>query len=696
MPHIGVQLLVIDEISTVGAAQFEIVSRRLDQVRKVLWRERFHTAAPDDDVGFGGIGVVCMGDFAQLPPVLSTLLLMGSPIQDAKNSGLRTLALTGRQRFKEFKDVIRLRRIHRIQGADPYKETTMRLRDAAITFEDYSLWKEHEIAALDIPSAIGWTDGEALLRDCLCLVTDNAQAGRINGGRLACTIPFRSEPALGSSRDRLASTIASKCEPALGCSSSVAVRCESRHNNPRAANRKASDFRNVRKACHLRVGARVMLSLNSIWDVPTVPLGPMNGARGIVVAICYATARSQRVDGNAMAGTGWPDTDSRGMPRGLDQCPLPDFVVVQFPSYKGPQIFAGLPSTWVPIPCCEVRSQTSKSCVRVGVPLKLAWALTFHKSQGITAPEGTLISFEGSRMPRAASKPGLAFVGWTRATTWEKVVFQKLPPIEDFLAVRMQTDFKSRTLFEAEADKLHDDLLLRHGITEAAHIADHQEHLKRVIMARDGRPATQAELDDIASMLKCRGVVPMPKSIQEHLQQKGKVTSANGIWGICMAFRADTSARREARKHLAKSDRPSLGSRFDARNYISQELANAADAQCEDAPPLDDEDECNWCAAAIASLGFDEALVTRILEENDFSFPKTLSYFVNGMDSARDVTRFRRHTRKKVVCGINVEKLASDAVRDEYIERANAEFGHFRFVVVDLGQHACSTTWACF
>ncbi len=34
-----VKLLVIDEISTVGAAQFMIVSRRLDQVGKALWRE---------------------------------------------------------------------------------------------------------------------------------------------------------------------------------------------------------------------------------------------------------------------------------------------------------------------------------------------------------------------------------------------------------------------------------------------------------------------------------------------------------------------------------------------------------------------------------------------------------------------------------------------------------------------------------
>ena len=108
-------------------------------------------------------------------------------------------------------------------------------------------------------------------------------------------------------------------------------------------------------------------------------------------------------------------------------------------------------------------------------------------------------------MQRAASQPGLAFVGWTRATAWEKVVFVKLPPIEDFLAIRIQSEFKARELFERIADNLHDEFLLRRGSTDAAQIAAHQEHLQESTRACQGQEATQAEIDNIAFMLKLRG-----------------------------------------------------------------------------------------------------------------------------------------------------------------------------------------------
>jgi len=101
----------------------------------------------------------------------------------------------------------------------------------------------------------------------------------------------------------------------------------------------------------------------------------MNGARGVVVAILYAAPNIPRADGHELAGTGYPfcrtvqNSDSLEPPRGLDECPLPNFVVVHFPDYVGEQIFPGLPRTWVPIPAEEVRNQRSKQLCRVGLPL---------------------------------------------------------------------------------------------------------------------------------------------------------------------------------------------------------------------------------------------------------------------------------------------------------------------------------------
>ena len=49
-----VELLVVDEVSTCGAASLEVESRRMQQVGRVFWRRRFRSPPPDDMGPFGG------------------------------------------------------------------------------------------------------------------------------------------------------------------------------------------------------------------------------------------------------------------------------------------------------------------------------------------------------------------------------------------------------------------------------------------------------------------------------------------------------------------------------------------------------------------------------------------------------------------------------------------------------------------
>ena len=712
-----VRLIVIDEISTVGAGQFAIIAKRLRQAARVFYRERFNTAPPDDLGSFGGFGIMLMGDFAQLPPVLSSSLLEGSPLIESQKSNMRFEALHGRQLFKDFQQILRLRRIHRQKGADPFKESTMRLRDVAITQEDYELWQTHSLDECDSTEDAPWPGGEKLLQQALYLVADNTQAGRINGKRLASRAPLRGEPASASSL-------------------SVVVRCEAKHNNERGVNRKAAAFRNMRKALHLCVGARVFLCLNSIWDVGTVPLGLMNGARGVVVAILYCAPNKQRADENPLAGTGIPSchaasgSASANLPRGVDACPLPDFIVVNFPDYVGPPIFDGLPQTWVPISAEEVRSEQSKHLCRVGLPLRLAWAMTLHKAQGITASEGTIISFKDARMPRPASKMGLAFVGWTRATQWCKIAFESLPPIDHFLSVRLQADFKTRGRFEEEADRLHDALLLQRGILEQEHLRAHQDHFSRNTRIAEARAATPNELEDIANMLSQRGVAPVPDSVLAWAHAARGRSSGLGMTSIVDAFRRDRHARdageqvssrknEKGRKQSSNSDWTTQAQQMATEilkdmQFPSDHIRDAmaacgsntqacvdyclALAQDTRSQPVADSQVKEYEAADLfSSLGYSLEASTRALEVCDLSFVRALQFLLYGSDLSRakylSNARFKRHTRQRV--GPLQNSLSIDSVRTQYQERARAEL-HVNVAVVDFGQYAGRTTGACF
>jgi len=121
------------------------------------------------------------------------------------------------------------------------------------------------------------------------------------------------------------------------------------HTGANAAKASSDDASGLEAVVCLAKSARVMLTTN-----PWVEVGLVNGAMGTIESICYRNG-------------GPPD--------------LPLAVMVKFDHYTGPTLHNGT----VPItPLRRTWSNSGVQCSRLQLPLKLAWAVTIHKSQGLT------------------------------------------------------------------------------------------------------------------------------------------------------------------------------------------------------------------------------------------------------------------------------------------------------------------------
>ena len=158
-----------------------------------------------------------------------------------------------------------------------------------------------------------------------------------------------------------------------------------------------TEFNGLRQAVHLLLHAPVMLCVNQLWDVKTVPLGLMNGARGTVKAIVYRDGESP------------------------SQGHQPKYVVVAFDDYIGPPFFeAEERRTWVPVPPVNVTETSNQHAWRRQIPLQLCWAVTLLKAQGLTVREGVVVNLRSDGSVNWAASLGAPFVGWTRVECFER------------------------------------------------------------------------------------------------------------------------------------------------------------------------------------------------------------------------------------------------------------------------------------
>ena len=156
------------------------------------------------------------------------------------------------------------------------------------------------------------------------------------------------------------------------------------HSGAGSIKASADDAGGLEPVVCLAHGARVMLTTN-LW----VQVGLVNGAMGTVVAICY-------------------DDAGESPPR------LPVAVTVRFDSFSGPTLSDGS----VPItPLRRTWLSTDKTCSRLQLPLKLVWAVTIHKCQGMTLNKAVV------DLGKKEFSAGLTFVACSRVRQLKDLLF---------------------------------------------------------------------------------------------------------------------------------------------------------------------------------------------------------------------------------------------------------------------------------
>ena len=203
------------------------------------------------DIQFGDIGVVLCGAFPQLRPIGRKTLI--DPISAEISLAASKLRNADQRISAPFRGRAQCSVMYTKGAPCPFKESPRRLRDCAMTLEDYDLWQSRDIASDKCPAEL-----KARAGNFIWLCEENAATVARNGDKLA---------AIDKSR-----------RPAI-------FRYPAASNEPSATRYNPREFRGVRANCHIAIGAPVILIANNLFGVYTGRIGLMNGARCAVVAI---------------------------------------------------------------------------------------------------------------------------------------------------------------------------------------------------------------------------------------------------------------------------------------------------------------------------------------------------------------------------------------------------------------------------
>ena len=170
---------------------------------------------------------------------------------------------------------------------------------------------------------------------------------------------------------------------------SPVVKINAAHNKAAAAKFSTDDMGGLVPSLFLSIGARVMLTRNLWTDA-----GLVNGSLGTIQNIIYSEEQMPPL--------------------------LPAVIIVQFDTYTGPSYLIN-EINCVPISPCSSNSEShGEAFERIQFPLKLAWAITIHKSQGLTLNNAWVDLGTSER------NPGMSYVALSRVRNLENLVVESL------------------------------------------------------------------------------------------------------------------------------------------------------------------------------------------------------------------------------------------------------------------------------
>jgi len=175
---------------------------------------------------------------------------------------------------------------------------------------------------------------------------------------------------------------------------SPVLRISAKHEGSGAASATSDEAENLSDTLHVCKGARVMLTKN-LWGEN----GLVNGSMGTVRDIFWREGANTAVD----------------QPYGM---------MVEFDGYTGPtwspvSDAPGQQSRWVPIFAATARFNfKGADCARTMFPLRLCYAITVHKSQGMSLSRAVL------NLSDSEFALGLSYVAVSRVKTLEGLMFE--------------------------------------------------------------------------------------------------------------------------------------------------------------------------------------------------------------------------------------------------------------------------------